>query len=107
MPTYEFKCEECGLKYSDLTRYDETGEYPDTFCPSCNSVKKTKLMSVPGAIMFTNPEGTDKMNNPEWAFGYKLEKAQADRRAAQAAQGDAGYNSIDDISGGEYFGEVE
>ena len=98
MPMYEFECKGCKKKYDDLTKYDETGEYPDTVCPHCGSKKKEKLVSICAAI----PTDSHDMR-----FWKKIDKDRGTREAAEAAQGPAPYNPIDDVSGGNYFGEVE
>ena len=99
MPMYEFECKKCKEKYSDLTKWDETEKYPDTVCPKCGSDKKTRLMSCCAPI--PNKDSHDHK------FWTKIEKDRGIREAAEAAQGPAPYNSIDDISGGQFFGEVE
>jgi putative FmdB family regulatory protein len=98
MPMYDFQCKDCGKNYQDLTKYDENDVYPDTVCPYCGSGKKTKLLSLIAAI---------PVDSHDRRFWHKIEKERGNREAAEAAQGASPYNSIDDISGGQFFGEVE
>lgn len=99
MPRYEFECNECKKVYDDFTKYDETDVYPDTSCPHCGSDKKLKLLSQTAPL--------PNKNSHDYRFHVKHNDAQDQRRAAEAAQGKAPYNPIDDIGGGQYFGEVE
>lgn len=110
MPTYTFYCKACFKSYSDLQPFDPTGKYKDVKCPHCNSKKKSQTPTAP-KIKFTNPTDTSKFDNFSYRAGYNLDKAQDLRRAAesQSHMGSDPYNAggIDDISGGDYFGEVE
>jgi hypothetical protein len=49
------------------------------------------------------------MDNFEYRAGYNMDKAQGERRHAEAAShmGQTPYNSIDDITSGKNFGEVQ
>jgi putative FmdB family regulatory protein len=110
MPIYEFECKKCKQEYSELTEYDESGKYPGVKCPHCKSKRKTRIFGGIGAVIFTNPEGTDNWNKPEWKFGYKLDKAKAERRAAEekSHMGAVPYRPDNsDIESGKYFGEVK
>jgi hypothetical protein len=106
---------ECEATYSDLCdRYDESGEYPDTKCPHCNSVKKEKLVSQCN-YMFAQPEGTDRWNSEstghDYRFKHNLPKVIKERQMAEMASrsGKMPYNSIDDLNTGsiDNFGEVK
>ncbi len=99
MPIYEFKCIKCTVQYDEFVLYDKANKYPGVKCPECGSKRKVKLMSQLA-------RGPNK-DSHDYKFGHKLEEAQATRRAAEKAQGDPGYNKIDDISGGNNFGEVK
>lgn len=81
MPLYDFACE-CGEEYEEFVHYDDTGEYPDVECPKCQSKKKTKLF--PGNVTIGGPTSS-KMDNFEYRAGFNMEKAQGERRAAEAA----------------------
>jgi len=96
---YSFKCEDCSTKYDELTKYDDTGVYEDVTCPKCKSSKKTKLVSVCAPI--PNKDCHD------YRYWKKRESDRDLRQAAQDAQGSAPYNAIDDISSGDFFGEVK
>ena len=99
MPRYDFKCHACEKVYEELTQYDETDVYADIVCPHCGHDKKTKLMSCIAPI--------PNKDTHDYRFWSKIEKDRGIRQAAEAAQGPASYNPIDDISSGNYFGEVE
>tara|TARA_Y100000034_G_scaffold40932_1_gene50379 strand:- start:1274 stop:1573 length:300 start_codon:yes stop_codon:yes gene_type:complete len=99
MPLYEFECKKCTVQYDEFVSYDETGKYPTVKCPECGSKRKLKLISQIA-------RGANK-DSHGYKFGHKLEEAQSLRRRAKKAQGDSGYNKIDDISGGKHFGEVK
>lgn len=108
MPTYEFLCGKCNKTYSSLESFDPTGKYKDVRCTHCDS-KKKKMKPTAANIKFGNPKDTSKFDNFSYRAGYNLEMAQNERRAAedQSHMGSAPYNSIDDVSGGDFFGEVE
>jgi putative FmdB family regulatory protein len=108
MPTYEFTCLKCKRAYSDLQPFDPTGKYADVSCPHCKSKRKKQGVTF-AAVKFTNPKDTSKFDNFSYRAGYNLDKAQDERRAAESAShmGAAPYMNHDDISSGDYFGEVE
>jgi putative FmdB family regulatory protein len=54
MPIYEFKCKECGAEYEDLVSLKDD-KFPA--CPSCNSSKVEKKMSVFGDVGSCNTSG--------------------------------------------------
>ena len=110
MPIYSFRCEECNAEYEELVRYDETDEYADALCPECGSAKKEKLVTTQFAFSFKNPEGTDRYNNShDYRYKHKAPGVAAEREAAEKAShmGTNPYNPIDDVSSGNYFGEVQ
>lgn len=43
MPIYEYHCEDCDRSFETLVQF---GHYDETQCPSCNSVKVSREMSV-------------------------------------------------------------
>jgi hypothetical protein len=79
-----------------------------TDCPSRLPPKPTTPVC---GIIFKNPRGTKKFENFEYRAGYLMEKAQEERRAAEAASHMGVtrdfYNEIDDITPGNLFGEVQ
>ncbi len=99
MPRYDFECQDCKKVYEEIVNYDETNVYPGVTCPDCKSGKKTKLMSCCAA--FVNKDSHD------YRFWSKIEKERGVRQEAEQKHGPANYNPIDDISSGNYFGEVE
>jgi putative FmdB family regulatory protein len=48
MPILEYRCTECGERYEILHLTREKVE--ENICPSCGSVKYTKLMSAPSIV---------------------------------------------------------
>jgi len=49
MPVYDYRCTECGTLYDVYHKVREIQE--DVICPSCQSHRHTKLMSVPGVAV--------------------------------------------------------
>lgn len=47
MPTYDYKCPECGEVKEVLHRMNEE---PEILCPKCDKVKMKKLMSAPTVV---------------------------------------------------------
>jgi len=48
MPIYDYRCKDCGTLYDVLHKGKEIIE--DNRCPSCGSMKYTKLLSLPSII---------------------------------------------------------
>jgi hypothetical protein len=92
-----------------VLRIDPTDRYPDVTCPRCAGTDKRRLMTACRAVVFTNPRGTSKGDSFTYVAGYNMEQAKDERRKAEAVAGGKTnpYPMIDDVSGGEYFGEVE
>lgn len=108
MPLYQFVCLKCKNNYESLTGFDSSGKYKDISCPSCNSKRKSQQVTSAN-VKFANPKDTSKFDNFGYRAGYNLEQAQNLRREAEKAShvGETPYNSIDDVSSGNYFGEVK
>jgi putative FmdB family regulatory protein len=85
MPHYDFQCKKCETVYDEIVSYDEKGKYPTVKCPKCGSKKKDKLLSQIGGVMFSKPQESSKWDNFEYRAGYNMDKAQGERRAAEAA----------------------
>lgn len=49
MPTYEYKCADCGKQYDIFHKVREVAD--DVLCPSCGSMKHTRLMSMTSMAM--------------------------------------------------------
>lgn len=80
MPVYEFRCLDCHKDYERVARYDPSGTYSEIACPSCESKKKKKKVSMPVVM------GTDSRNSLfENRAGKNMEKAKDLRRKAEAA----------------------
>ena len=95
------KCKFCKKKKKMITVEKGLGWTSRLLCPD----KKCK-----GHIPEKPPVYTgDKMENFSYRAGYFMDKAQNQRREAEAAaKGETNpYNNIDDITGGMYEGEVQ
>ncbi|MFC2131740.1 FmdB family zinc ribbon protein [Bacteroidota bacterium] len=55
MPTFAYKCEECGTKYEIFHKTSEKEE--DIICPSCISTNAEKLMSAPNIGSMSSGSG--------------------------------------------------
>jgi len=78
-------------------------------CQKCKSKKLTRIFDVPN-IIFPDPHGTSKMDSFSYRAGYNMEKAQNERRAAEAAShmGDSPYDTNDrDLNNDRNWGEVK
>jgi DNA-directed RNA polymerase subunit RPC12/RpoP len=84
MPIYHFKCLKCSEVYDELTVYDETGKYRSVKCPNCKSKQKEKTYDYDVTCTFSNPKESSKWDNFGYRAGHNMEKAKADRRAAEA-----------------------
>lgn len=106
MPVYPMRCENCKNVWDELCRFDDRDSIQ---CPLCNGTKKTFLATMPRAVVFTNPRGTSREDNFDYVAQWNLDNAKDIRRQAEkASKGDVKpYSQIDDISSGEYFGEVK
>ena len=98
MPLYAFECNKCTKRFKALSPFDPKGKYSKVKCPECGSKKKTKLLS-----MFSISGGDTKMFNFGYRAGKNMEKAKAERRAAEAAShlGSTPISNLDDTSLGE------
>jgi putative FmdB family regulatory protein len=107
MPMYEFECKKCNEQYVDLTSYDESGKYPNTKCPKCGSKKKDKLISKNVYVMNTSSQN----NIFDIAAGKNMERAKAERRAAEEAShmgaSPFGFNESGDFDMGEGIHDPE
>lgn len=56
MPTYEYKCAECSTGYDIFHKVREVAD--DVICPSCGSLKHTRLMSVTSMAMAGSTSST-------------------------------------------------
>lgn len=111
MPIYSFECKNCKHNYETLQKHDPSGKYPGVSCPECNSKKKISLLASRVHVKFANPKESSKWDNPHYKIEYSLDKAQDERRAAEAASHMGGtgeiYNQIDDLTSDSVFGEVK
>lgn len=106
------RCQHCNKKHKTEWVEDKKGKkhlvcaHED--CPSRQPPPPAPRL--PG-IIFKDPRGTSKFEDFSYRAGYFMEKAQQERRDAEAASHMGGtkdfYNEIDDITSGENFGEVQ
>ena len=45
MPTYDYRCDQCGTVYDIFHKVREVEE--DVVCPNCSSTRHTRLLSAP------------------------------------------------------------
>lgn len=105
MPLYEFRCEACKITFEELCGMKETRVIQ---CPDCNG-PADKQLTAPGAVVFAQPKGTSREDNFDYVARWNMDNAKEIRRRAEAAAGGgaAPYRAIDDISSGNFFGEVQ
>jgi putative FmdB family regulatory protein len=60
MPTYEYRCDECGYSF-ELTH--SMKENPTVFCPNCNSKARKHITGGSGFILKTT--GTSSISNSQ------------------------------------------
>jgi len=71
MPLYEFKCEECGVRFEELV----AAGAEDVACPSCSAHETRRLLSS------VSPPGRQPR-------GAKVRSGEAKRRDREAARGE-------------------
>ena len=49
MPTYQYKCEECGYEFE---RFQQITSSPHKLCPSCNKKSLVRLIGSGSGIIF-------------------------------------------------------
>jgi putative FmdB family regulatory protein len=49
MPTYDYRCNDCGSTYDVFHKVREVVE--DVVCPSCESARHTRLLSAPNVAV--------------------------------------------------------
>ncbi len=87
MPTLEFECKKCKVKYESIRPFDETGKYKEVQCPDCGSKSKKNLVTGCNWA-FAQPQGTDKWNSAsgghDFRFKHGIPKLKQDREMATA-----------------------
>lgn len=109
MPCHDFSCKKCHTEFEDFCpKHDQSGVYLDVKCPGCGSNDHKLIPSVFG-FAFSNPIGTSKMDNFEYAAGHNLDKAKAIRRQGEASNhmGPNVHPDIHDLDRSGVFGEVQ
>jgi len=71
MPVYEFECEECGVRFEELTG----AETRSPACPACGSERTRRLLSP------VSPAGRQPR-------GAKVRSGESQRREREAARGE-------------------
>jgi len=106
MPTYWFECVKCKKHFEDLCSFDSTGI---VVCPTCGAGEPKKLLTAPAAVIFKQPKGTSFEDKFDYVAQWNMDNAKEIRRKAEAEShmGASPYKEIDDISSGEFFGEVQ
>lgn len=91
MPIYSFKCLKCERVYDEIAPHDPTGKFRKVRCPSCDS--KNKERYYPGEVR--DWDCGDKRERFGYRAGVNMEKAKAERRAAESKShmGTNPYNS--------------
>ena len=84
MPLYEFHCEKCDKDTEIICSWSEI---ENSTCEQCGDKLKLLLPSRVGAV-FKEPFDTSKWDSFSYRAGHNLEKAKAERRAAQRAAKD-------------------
>ena len=102
MPTYDFHCKKCDCYFEELCTWSESEKMK---CHLCKSKKVERLIAGAPAAMFSNPKESSKWDNFEYRAGYNMDKAQGERRAAEAVhKGKNPYKKIDDMP--NYEGKI-
>jgi len=63
MPIYEYRCEDCGTVSEILVR--NTQQPVKAVCSACESSHMSRIISVPGAVMSTEPAPACTGHAPE------------------------------------------
>lgn len=106
------RCQHCNKKHKTEWLEDRKGKR-HLVCAheDCPSRQPSKPVAPTYTIIFKDPRGTSKFEDFGYRAGYFMEKAQQERRDAEAAShmGNTNdfYNHIDDITRGDLFGEVQ
>lgn len=106
MPTFVFECVKCKKSFEELCSFDVVGSVK---CPACGAKKPKRQITAPRAIIFKQPKGTSYEDKFDYVARWNMDNAREIRRQAEekSHMGQSPYNPIDDISSGEYFGEVK
>ncbi len=74
MPIYEFSCPECGIVFSEIRRFSESGNPAD--CPACS--KPTSLRTPPSFMVRGAPESRSPRSLAEQLAGRGAQKPAGD-----------------------------
>lgn len=85
MPFYDYECKKCNKIFDEMVSIAKVDKFKAS-CPDCKSKKTQRLISKNISVSFTNPQDTSKWDSFEYRAGFNMEKAKAERRAAEAAQ---------------------
>jgi putative FmdB family regulatory protein len=105
MPTYSFRCKSCDKVFDEICQH---ADIEGVRCECCAGGELERLMTAPRAVIFMQPRGTSREDNFDYVVQWNHDKAVKERKRAEEREGFSNpYNPIDDISSGEYFGEVK
>lgn len=70
MPTYEFECEKCQHRFSDLLKVSERSLPLESPCPNCKEEKCiVQVMSAPAVV---SPFSVDGLKKPKGDFKERM-----------------------------------
>lgn len=78
MPIYLFNCESCKTNFEEFCSYEQSFTIK---CPEC-SQDVVRMLTAPN-LSFVDPRSTSKWDSFEYRAGWNMEKAKAERRAAE------------------------
>jgi len=67
MPIYDYRCDNCGKTYDVFHKVREVRE--DIICPSCASMKHTRLISAPAVSVRGESWGRESTQGPSCEDG--------------------------------------
>lgn len=116
MPFYELECKKCKEQYDVNSLISEMDKnIKKAKCPECGSKSKKRIYGG-FSFNFGNPIGTDRWNSGSTGHDYRYKhdherpggtRDQRENAKKHSHMGTDPYPHIDDVSGGEHFGEVK
>jgi putative FmdB family regulatory protein len=94
MPIYSFPCDSCKEVFQTICKFGEE----ETICEKCGSnLKRSMALDMP-TVIFKQPQTSSKWENFDYRAKHNMERAEAERRAANAASGETHpYQEINDF----------
>lgn len=93
MPTYEYRCRDCGHRFE---RFQKMTEDPVSECPECGEDAAERIISPGGGLIFKGPGfyATDYRDGPKpGRSGDDAASGSADGESAAGADGGSGSGS--------------